>query len=207
MGKMLGGRLPGLMGAIMLLMTACAGSRMLPSEKAFIRQGEATEPMRVLSVFNKADSLVLRTPARTVSSFKSDDIQLLASRMLASVMDSATRGVGIAAPQVGISRQAVLVQRFDKAEKPFELILNPVIKRTSAFMTGYNEGCLSIPGYRGWVERPDTIWVEYKDIKGRQQKEKVHGFTARIFQHEIDHLHGILYTDRIPAGSLKPDME
>ncbi|MBP7851010.1 MAG: peptide deformylase, partial [Lentimicrobiaceae bacterium] len=58
-----------------------------------------------------------------------------------------------------------------------------------------------------WVERPDTIWVEYKDIKGRQQKEKVHGFTARIFQHEIDHLHGILYTDRIPAGSLKTDTE
>lgn len=187
---------------LLLPLSACVSTRLATSEKAMIHSAGFKEPLRVLSVFEPLDSLVLRTPAKPVRRIVSDDIEMLEKRMYASVQHPDSKGVGIAAPQVGISRQMILVQRFDKKEEPFESIFNPIVLAYSKHTTTYKEGCLSIPGYRGPVVRPDTITVKYRNKHGKKIKEEVSGFTARIFLHEIDHLRGILYTDYLNSDSL-----
>ena len=105
-------------------------------------------------------------------------------------------GVGIAAPQVGILRRMIAVQRFDKPGEPFEFYLNPEIVESSAETAPGREGCLSIPGLAGRVVRAQRIVLRYRDERFAEKTETIDGFTAVIFQHETDHLDGILYTDR-----------
>ena len=105
----------------------------------------------------------------------------------------------IAAPQVGISRQLVAVQRLDKTGEPFEFYVNPEIVYFSQDTVLGQEGCLSIPGRMGSVYRSKEIVVRYRDeLSFEWRQDTVREFTARIFQHEIDHLNGILYTDYLP---------
>ena len=119
--------------------------------------------------------------------------------MLATVRDSLNEGVGIAAPQVGISRQLVAVQRLDKTGEPFEFYVNPEIVYFSQDTVLGQEGCLSIPGRMGSVYRSKEIVVRYRDeLSFEWRQDTVREFIARIFQHEIDHLNGILYTDYLP---------
>lgn len=108
-------------------------------------------------------------------------------------------GVGIAAPQVGINRRVIMVQRFDKEEKPFEFYYNIEIKKTYGEKVVGWEGCLSIPAGFGQVERWQDIDIEYDaevDGKTVRKSENIKGFTAVIFQHETDHLNGILFIDK-----------
>lgn len=131
-------------------------------------------------------------------------VQNLAARMLATVKDEAHAGVGIAAPQVGINKNLILVQRFDKAEQPFESYINPkIIWRSTLLRTGA-EGCLSIPDRREEVERSYAIRLQYALPTGDVMEENVEGFTAVIFQHEIDHLLGVLYPDRVDEQEATP---
>ena len=117
----------------------------------------------------------------------------------ATVRDSLNEGVGIAAPQVGISRQLVAVQRLDKTGEPFEFYVNPEIIYFSQDTVLGQDGCLSIPGRMGAVYRSKEIVVRYRDeLSFEWRQDTVREFTARIFQHEIDHLNGILYTDYLP---------
>ena len=101
-------------------------------------------------------------------------------------------GVGLAAPQVGVLRRIAIVD-FDG--KYYELI-NPRIISVSGELVE-EEGCLSVPGVRGLVKRPETITVTYADRSGKRRKEEVKGLTARVFCHEIDHLDGILFVDKL----------
>lgn len=119
----------------------------------------------------------------------------LIERMKATV--ALEKGVGIAAPQVGISRQLVLVQRFDKSGKPFFACLNPEVKKMSDETKKGWEGCLSIPAGFGEVVRSREITLVCHDVTGRAFEEKISGFTAVIFQHELDHLNGMLFVDRM----------
>ena len=100
-------------------------------------------------------------------------------------------GAGLAAPQVGVLRRAVVV---DVAEGFYELN-NPVIVESKGEQRGY-EGCLSVRGKRGIVTRPLVVKVEYSDRHGKRKKLVARGFFARAVCHELDHLDGILYTDR-----------
>ena len=112
-------------------------------------------------------------------------------------------GAGLAAPQVGILRRMIAVQRFDKPGEPFEIYLNPEIVEYSAETAPGREGCLSIPGCYGEVTRAQQIVLRYRDEQFAERTERINGFTAVIFQHEVDHLDGILYTDRMGGTPLQ----
>ena len=163
--------------------------------------------MRVLVVTDSLDNQVLRAQSTDLSTaaLLSDDYSRLCELMLATVTHPSQDGVGIAAPQVGLNRRVVAVMRFDKEDTPFEVFANiRIVGRSEATVTE-SEGCLSVPDARGDVVRSKEIEIEYVDMeqlrngKYAMKREKIYGFTAVIFQHETDHLDGIIYTDRITA--------
>lgn len=182
--------------AATLAFAGCSGG-FSAAEEETIHAGKG-EIMRILTVGNPADSLVLRQKAAPVTGrmLRTDDYAVLRRRMLATVQDPQNSGVGIAAPQVGILRRMIAVQRFDKPGEPFEFYLNPEIVESSAETAPRREGCLSIPGLAGTVVRAQRIVLRYRDERFAEKTETIDGFTAVIFQHETDHLDGILYTDR-----------
>ena len=154
--------------------------------------------MRVLTVENEADSLVLRTQCTDfrLRDIGSDVYHTLAEKMVATVTSPEQDGVGIAGPQVGVTRRVVAVQRFDKEGEPFEVYPNIRIVARKGDMKPGPEGCLSIPGRRGEVMRYQEVEISYIDPTTlKDTTETVTDYTAVIFQHECDHLDGILYTD------------
>ncbi len=155
--------------------------------------------MRVWKITQLDDSLLLRQTAEplTKEMLETEEFRTLVDRMLITVKDSLDEGVGIAAPQVGISRRVVLVQRFDKDGEPFEAFINPEILSQSDSTVFGMEGCLSVPEIFGKVERASSIRLKYRTMQFKDTTETVQGFTAVIFQHEIDHLNGILFIDRM----------
>lgn len=168
-------------------------------ESQLILSGKVDKPMRVLLITNPKDSIILRSRSMSFKVNPVDSILLhFTNRLYATVRDSLTRGVGIAAPQVGILKKIIWVQRFDKNEEPFEVYFNPEIKKYSEMKQDVLEGCLSIPNVRQTThDRSYAIFLEYDDRKGDHKCEMIEAFTAVIFQHEIDHLDGILFTDHL----------
>ena len=145
------------------------------------------------------DSAVLRAQSKDLSAkeLKSERLRKLIGKMLTTVQDPSQDGAGIAAPQVGIGRRIICVQRLDKEGEPFECYLNVRLDSLWGEKERGPEGCLSLPGLRGYVSRYRSVLVSYIDRETLQpRKDTVHGYTAVIFQHECDHLDGILYTDR-----------
>lgn len=173
-------------------------------EKALIAESDSL--MRVLTVYDKEDSLLLRNASIdfTDRDLLSKDFEALAAKMLHTVQDPSQDGVGIAAPQVGLNRRVICVLRYDLPGEPFGVYPNARLDSLWGEHLSGPEGCLSIPGWAGSVPRYQNIIVSYTDPETLQTvKERVEGYTAVIFQHEIDHLDGILYTDR--ADSLWVD--
>jgi len=180
---------------------SCAGND-VPQWKAS-ELGIINGPSEVLPVWTVADStqeafLRLKCDTLSIEMINSSEYSKLVSRMLTTVTDSTQNGVGIAGPQVGISRRVVCVQRFDKEGEPFESYPNiRIVAKRGEDVPG-PEGCLSVPNCRGDVLRSRDIDVSYYSLaSGSYVTERVEGFTAVIFQHECDHLDGILYTDKI----------
>jgi len=168
------------------------------AERSLIFERDSSQVLRVFKITNPKDSVFLRQKCLPVVANEQDTVLLhFINRMFRTVRDSSSLGVGIAAPQVGLQRQIIWVQRFDKDGQPFEVYLNPKIIRYSAKTKLGPEGCLSIPDRREEVRRPCDIVIEYDQVNGKHRREKVKGFTAVIFQHEIDHLNGILYLDHL----------
>jgi peptide deformylase len=128
-------------------------------------------------------------------------------QLLQDLQDSmqAYGGIGIAAPQIGVALSVCLIElgevnRYGQAVSlPPTYFINPKIEVLSPELKGYWEGCLSVPGLRGWVERPQHILVSYLDTKGEPQKLEAKGFLATVVQHELDHLFGKLYIDRLKS--------
>ena len=146
------------------------------------------------------DSLILRKVSRdlTASQVNSVEFARLVSSMIETVNNPENEGVGIAAPQVGINVNLIVVQRFDKEGTPFQVYVNPQITSYGEEEIISEEGCLSVPKFSGKVYRSSEIEISYRHpISFETVSERVSGFTAIIFQHEIDHLTGVLYIDKL----------
>lgn len=164
-----------------------------------ITSADTLTPMRVYKITNKTDSLLLRKKSRNINANPKDMVlQRFVKRLYATVTDSMSMGVGIAAPQVGVLKNIIWVQRLDKDNLPFEVYLNPKITKYSEEKQTVREGCLSIPDrFEILNSRAQSITIEYDTMQAEHKTETVEGFTSVIFQHEIDHLNGILYLDHL----------
>ena len=149
-----------------------------------------------LEIYKLGDN-VLRQNAKRIS--KVDiSIRNLAKEMLQSMY--AAKGIGLAAPQIGINKELLVIDiNFeDSAAEPL-ILINPEISAFGTTLNSYEEGCLSIPGVYLNVIRPSTIKLKFRDEMGRPRKMKADGLLARCIQHEMDHLNGVLFVDRVTS--------
>ena len=161
--------------------------------------------MSVILPVAQRGEVILRLKAARVADaeFNSDWLMQLASAMIATMLERS--GVGIAAPQVYISKRVIIVAsrpnlRYpDAPEMDAVVMVNPEILEFSQATTLGEEGCLSVPNERGQVQRAQSIKVLYHTLTGEVMESTFEGFPARIVQHEIDHLNGILFVDRLSA--------
>jgi peptide deformylase len=163
---------------------------------------------------------VLRRKAHAVTIFDKNLLTLL-DDMVETMRDAP--GVGLAAPQIGLSERIIVVEYYEheedeendeneEAPKKVWAMVNPEIVKASEEMVMGAEGCLSIPGLVGEVERHAEVLVKGMNRHGKPMKVKAKGWLARIFQHEIDHLNGVMFTDRAtrvwrPQQEVEPEQE
>ena len=144
---------------------------------------------------------VLRQIAREVEQIDRPEIQTLIDNLIKITHEA--KGVGIAAPQIGYSSRIIIIASHPNIRYPDAplmsptAMINPRILNHSDEMVAGMEGCLSVKQKRGSVNRYQAIEVEYFDSDGNYQKREYDGFVARIIQHELDHLNGILFVDRV----------
>ncbi len=201
----------------MVLSLACSKETLLKEQKEYtyqpftsaetqlIMSGDTNEPMRVLLTSNIQDSLQLRKVSIDVNPDPRNPVLLhLIKRMYYTMIQEG--GVGIAAPQVGIQRNLFWFKRFDiLPNKPFQIAINPKINFCSQRKVNFiNDGCLSVPNISGKTERYSSIFVQYYLENGLLESNILEGtsavsFTSVCFQHEFDHLNGILFVDKMVA--------
>lgn len=147
----------------------------------------------------------LREKTRPVTKFD-DDLQTLIDNMIETMRDS--NGVGLAAPQIGQRLQLAVIEALPEEDedgnpipdsRELFVIVNPKVVWESREVVDGIEGCLSIPGYLGEVERAEAIRVRAQDRHGKKIKLRLSDWTARIVLHEIDHLNGVLFIDKLTA--------
>jgi peptide deformylase len=160
--------------------------------------------MAVLRQIAQLGNPILRAPAAPVPFPLTDDLATLIDDMLETLRDA--DGVGLAAPQVHQPLQIMIVAsrpnpRYPEAVEMEPLVVvNPeIVERSGERVKGW-EGCLSIPGLRGEVSRHKRVTARYQDVDGEPVVREFHDFIARIFQHEDDHLRGIVFLDRLEDG-------
>ena len=143
---------------------------------------------------------LLRWPALPVAAFD-EELRAIVAGMFERMY--ASKGVGLAAPQVGLKKRLLVLS--PSGEKQDELVLvNPRILERSGAATLFEEGCLSFPGIYAEVERPESCRVQAFRVDGTAFEQDFGGFTSRIIQHEYDHLEGVLLVDRMsPADRLR----
>jgi len=148
---------------------------------------------------------ILRKKTRPVTTFD-DELQTLIDNMIETMRDA--NGVGLAAPQINLPISLTVIEGLPKIDedgndipdsRQLFVVVNPKIVWHSPETIDGIEGCLSIPGYLGEVERSEAIRIRAQNRQGKKVKMRLTGWTARIFQHEIDHLNGVLYIDKLTA--------
>jgi len=146
-----------------------------------------------------ANDPILRQKSKKVKDF-GKALQVLIDDMVETMQ--AANGAGLAAPQVGVLERVIVIQLPENEEDPQSgklfALCNPQIVRADGEEEG-DEGCLCLPGYVGGVKRATSVTVKAQDRRGRKVRIKAEGFLARVFQHEVDHLDGILYIDRVES--------
>jgi peptide deformylase len=147
----------------------------------------------------QADNPILRQKSKRVRQF-GRALQNLIEDMVETM--HATHGLGLAAPQIGVSQQVIVIQLPEDEEDPqsgkLYVVCNPEIVRTAGEEES-EEGCLSVPGFAGDVRRAAVVTVKGLDRHGSKIRIKAEGLLARAFQHEIDHINGALYIDRVDS--------
>ncbi len=186
--------------SFLLISMVAFSQKFTKDERDFILAADSTQMFKVIQTTEPKEFKILKAVSTDVNP-KDKLLPVIAKRMFLAMRNPENPGIGIAAPQVGINRNLFWVQRFDKPGEPFEFYINPKIVWRSELLRKGMEGCLSIPEDRGDVYRNYTIRITYFDLKGNFKEEMVEGFTAVVFQHEADHLNGILFTDRIHEQS------
>ena len=157
--------------------------------------------MTVRTILTYPDKF-LRQPTMPVDAFD-EDLQVLIDDMIETMYDEP--GVGLAAIQIGSDRSVIVYDVTQtEGERKAEALINPEIVFREGTQLSENEGCLSVPDFRADVKRNAHVRVEGLDRRGRPVEIDAEGFLAIVLQHEIDHLHGILFIDRI--SSLKREM-
>lgn len=170
--------------------------RFSEEERHLIAADDALVPLPLVQNTSETNTALLRREALPVDPSE-PALPLLLARMRATMEQE--QGVGIAAPQVGVARRVIWVQRLDiQPDMPFQACLNPEFLSFSDELETDWEGCLSVTGGFGEVSRPLSVTVRCQALDGTWREERISGRTARIFQHEVDHLDGILFTDRMP---------
>jgi len=153
--------------------------------------------MAVRRIYTFADA-VLRRKAQPVERVDKDTRRLV-DDMIATMREA--DGIGLAAPQVGVSRRVFVAE----VDETVYVLINPAVLDASPDSEVADEGCLSLPGYAGAVARRVRVRVRGQDRRGKTVTVEAEGLLARCFQHELDHLDGILYIDRMaPAARLRP---
>ena len=149
---------------------------------------------------------VLRQEAKRISKVD-ESVRELARDMLRSMYTA--KGIGLAAPQVGVHKQLLVIDLdLENPTSPPLVLINPEITAASATLDTYEEGCLSIPGVYLDVVRPTAIQLSYRDEMGRPRTMKADGLMARCIQHEMDHLKGVLFVDRVTdSGGLDKELK
>lgn len=175
-------------------MSLLNAQKLSSDEISIINQGDTNTALPIYQTTDEHQHKTLLSLSTEIDPLDKNTA-VLVRRMKESLL-STDGGVGIAAPQVGINRKVIWVQRFDKPGEPLEYFINPVIVWRSELQNLGPEGDLSIPDFRDQFYRSKVIQLEYVDLKGQKYSEMVEGFTAVIFQHEIDHLFGILISDK-----------
>ena len=155
--------------------------------------------MTIITIDSKKNEKFLRKKTKSVDLARLKELNLPALVRDMKVMMRRADGVGLSANQIGLDMKLfvaeVPAERAHGTTK-FYAILNPEIVKRGGELVELEEGCLSVPGVFGPVDRTDRITVSGFDLKGRRLKIKAWGFLARVFQHEIDHLNGILFVDK-----------
>ena len=131
-----------------------------------------------------------------------DELRALMDDMLDTMY--AAPGIGLAAIQIGVPKRVLVIDLQEDEERVPRYFVNPVIEHTSDDLNFYNEGCLSVPEQYAEIERPKRCRVRYLDYDGAEQIEEMDGLLATCFQHEMDHLEGILFIDHL--SNLKRQM-
>jgi peptide deformylase len=148
---------------------------------------------------------VLRLQAQVVTDIQSAEIQQIIETLQDTL--ATTQGVGIAAPQISVSKRIIIIASRPTSRYPSAPLMEPTVMINPAYQTLSDvrekdwEGCLSIPGIRALVPRYQEILVDYTNLQGVLVEAKLEGFVARVFQHEFDHLEGKVYLDRVEDNS------
>ena len=154
-----------------------------------------TPPMAIHTLGDE----VLRTPAKRIGKVD-ESVRELARQMLLSMY--AAKGIGLAAPQVGVHQQLLVIDLdLENPATPPMVLINPEITAEGGSICTYEEGCLSIPGVYLDVVRPSVVEVSYRCEMGRSRRIKADGLLARCILHEMDHLNGVLFVDRVSDGA------
>jgi peptide deformylase len=152
--------------------------------------------MAILKIAKMGHPLLLQK-AKEVRDPTSPEIKKLVNDMFDTLNDLGGSGVGLAAPQVHISLQIVIFEAANENETSLITLINPKIEILTKETSIDWEGCLSVPGLRGKVSRPNKIKYTGLDIEGNKIETIAEGFNARVVQHECDHLFGVLYPQRM----------
>ena len=183
-----------------LALASCVGSQHKFSEQDLaIINTNPDSLLHIYTIENPEELKVLRSPSYnlTKKELHSEAFQNLARRMIYTVSHPSVNGLGLAAPQIGINKAVIVVHRVDKEGMPYEVYPNISIVESSEEITISQEGCLSIPGKRGDVDRSVIVVIEYYSLSVKKVvRDTINSYASVIFQHETDHLDGILYTDR-----------